>query len=252
MKRLVQSRALLSVAILLLFVGSASAQKQKKEFKKIYYPSLRVILDDPDKVLVISVDGKMYSKISRSIQLDRMTSGRHLLTVYRVKIKRNGKKKYYEYFTGYVNIRPEVLNIAKVNRRGYLRMNYAPLNDKKYYSQRTPPGSNPKIYKIKPKYKEEYAETSSKFGVFMQKMDETHFESQKLIDLADYLKESEGISTDQLAQVFSSFQFESSKIEATKIAKNYLLDPENVFRLRSVFEMQSYKEEFDSIISELK
>ncbi len=234
----------------LLFFGSASAQK--KEFKKIYYPSLKVMLDDPSMPLVVSVDGKMYGKVSRSIQLDKMTSGRHLLTVYRVKIKKNGKKKYYEYFTGYVRIKPEVLNVARVNRRGYLHMTYRPLEDPEHYSQRKAAGSDPKIYKIqpKPKYKKEYSETSSNFGVFMQKLDETDFESEKLRDLDAYLKKSEGITTSQVSEVMSSFQFESSKIDVLKIAKKYVLDPDNLVKLRSQFELSANIDEFEELISE--
>ncbi len=236
----------LSCSILL---HSLPSHAQKTRQGKVYYPSLKVMYNGEDPIIV-NIDGKMYNRPSRSIQVDQITSGKHMLTVYRVKIKRNGKRKYYELFNGRINIRPERINLAQVYRNGVLRVRYAPIGeDMPYVDKRE--GRKKKLRRvevIKPVYKEEYNDSSRKFMTLMHRVDETQYETSKVGEVKKYLIEAGGISVSQIMTLSESFIFDSSRMELVEATRKYIIDTENLDQLEQIFDNPENKDRFRELV----
>lgn len=230
--------------ILLIFLLGSFTSGQAQEAEKIYYSSLKVWYDE-DKPIILKLDGKMYNRPSKSIQIDKMTSGKHHLTVYWVKYKKNGKKKYRELFAGQINIRPERINLAQVYSNGTLHMRYAPVSegmasiDKR---GRTKKKKLIPIVVIKPKYKDEYNSTSNNFMKLLNAVDETDYEDQKVNLVDRYLAEAEGISTFQVETISESFLFDTAKMDLVELCRPYVLDKENLKNLTRIFEEEHFRQ----------
>lgn len=235
-------KSIFILSMISLVILRLGAQDETPKAKRIYYPSLKVVQLDSDPI-VINIDGTMYNKPSQSIQIDKITSGRHLLTIYEVKYRSNGKMKYKEIFNGYVNIKPERLNIAIPRKRGMLVMKYNNLPRGTAYVDRENRKSPQELrpVEIKPKYNENFADGSVSFIDFQRQLDETSFESEKVNKLKNYLKQANGISVEQLKELCMSTQFESTRIEFIEAARPYILDKENISTLEQLFEIEDYK-----------
>ncbi len=229
------------VALSTLFYTQIKAQEVAD---KIYYPSLKVEYETGEPI-IIELDGKMYNRPSKAIQIDKMTSGDHRLIVYRVRYKKSGKRKYREIFNGTIRIKPEKVNLAQIRSRGYLHMRYTPATSGMAYvdtKARTKKKTLRKITVIQPKYKEKYNAKSNNFMKLLNMVDETDYEEQKLNIIDRYLVEAEGISTSQVQTLSESFLFDTSKLDLVTKTRPYLLDKENIKVLTSIFEDESFRQ----------
>ncbi len=231
--------------LLLLCILSSISLRAQEVAEKIYYPSLKVWYDEEEPI-ILNLDGKMYNRPSKSIQIDKMTSGKHMLTVYRVRYKKNGKKKYRQIFNGEINIRPERINLAQVIKGGMLHMRYTEVTPDMASVDtrgRTKKKTLTRIKVIKPKYKSEYSAESNNFIKLLHAVDGTDYEEQKLNLVDRYLVEAEGINTQQVKTLSESFLFDSSKMDLVETTKPYLLDKDNFKDLTSIFEDKSLQQE---------
>ncbi len=239
-----------STAILgMLLLMSSQIYGQKSKTNRVYYPALKVIYNNQDPIIV-NVDGTMYNTPSRSVQIDKISSGRHLITIYRVKIKKNGKRKYYELFNGRINIRPERINLAQVYNNGTLRVRYLDVNEDMAYvdKNRSPAKKIRRVEIIKPVYKEAYNDSSTKFMTLLNKVDEVDYETNKIAEIKKYLLEAQGISVKQIYILSESFVFDSSRMELVEATHKYIIDKENYDYLENIFESDDNKRKFRETI----
>jgi hypothetical protein len=94
-----------------------------------------------------------------------------------------------------------------------------------------------------------FAMRSSDFTAAKKSISDANFDESK-ISTAKSIAGSNCLSSAQVAEICTLFSFEESKLEFAKFAYKRSTDPQNYFKVNSVFSFDSSKEELNKYVSE--
>lgn len=205
--------------------------------------------------LAVEIDGRNYSRVSNTLTLGNIPSGKHRLRVYQIE-NRNGARKGVTVFEGSIRVKAASFHSIMVDPgEGRLRIRTAPIGD---YRQIPDDGDAPKPRNRDTRTSDDNSEdptenrssnqtltkslSKEKMEKLKARVDNTITDTEKLKLLKGELQNI-ALSSRELVEILSWLTFDESKLELAKFKGPSLTDPENIGDVVDTLNFESNKTE---------
>ncbi|MBL7765283.1 MAG: DUF4476 domain-containing protein [Chitinophagaceae bacterium] len=229
------------------------------------------IRDNSGRTITVSVDGRRYNKVGRTVTVGDLPSGYHTVKVYRYNTNGHGYANAMLMYQGSINVRPGRIYYCTVMRNQMdIEENcciddYGNWNNNDNWDnwdEEAHTWNNNRRWSDhdqwddrnddRPRPKGNYDENSwntykgvmsnGRYQMLIDQMRKASFETSK-DKVARQLLVNERITVNQLIGVLKEFTFESTKVTFAKDFYRSLLDKENFIMVNDLFTFQSSKDE---------
>jgi hypothetical protein len=192
--------------------------------------------------ITVQIDQINYGNPTSEFIINEITPGRHRLTVWSVPANKNyrGNHSPELLYNGFVDLNPQTSTMAVVTHNHrlkitgiepkYLPVAYNSCNQNSGYHPSNPSNCNTS-FTPHGMYPPQFEQLKSSIAC-------KNFDSTRLL-LARQAVRNNQMTSNQVAQLISLLDFESSKMDLAKFAYTYTIDPQNYYVIYNEFSFES-------------
>lgn len=228
--------------------------------------SMLRIKEEHGRAISITIDGKRFNKIGRSLTVNDVSSGRHMIKIYRYNSNGHGYANGILVYQGNLNLKPShIYYLTVANKVLDIEENcciddYGHWNNNdtwdRFEDQDDNSWNNNNQWNNNPRdnYNENTWDaytgvmSNGRFQLLIDQVRKASFESSK-VNVAKQALRNNKITCDQLISLLNEFSFESTKVQFAKDNYRNVVDKRNFFLINDVFTFQSSKDELTEFLN---
>lgn len=216
------------------------------------------------RAISVSIDGRRYPKMGRSLTLNNIMPGRRMVKVYLYNSNGHGYTNSILIYQGDIMVKPGRIYYCTVSRRemdieeNCCIDNYGHWNNNdnwQVWEDQDDSWNNNQQWNNDPhdNYNDntwnEYSGVMSngRFDLLIDQVRKASFESSK-VNVASQALRNNKITVRQMVSLLGEFSFESTKLKFAKDYYRSVVDRRNYFMINDVFTFQSSKDEINDFI----
>jgi len=256
-KRLNMKKIFFLIAVLFINISAFAIPWQK---------SMLRIKEEHGRAISVTIDGKRFNKIGRSLTVNDVSSGRHMIKIYRYNSNGHGYANGILVYQGNLTLKPShIYYLTIANKALDIEENcciddYGHWNNNdtwdRYEDQDDNSWNNNNQWNNNPRdnYNENTWDaytgvmSNGRFQLLLDQVRKASFESSK-VNVAKQALRNNKITCDQLVSLLHEFSFESTKVQFAKDNYRNIVDKRNFFLINDVFTFQSSKDELTEFLN---
>ena len=256
-KRLNMKKIFFLIAVLFINISAFAIPWQK---------SMLRIKEEHGRAISVTIDGKRFNKIGRSLTVNDVSSGRHMIKIYRYNSNGHGYANGILVYQGNLTLKPShIYYLTIANKALDIEENcciddYGHWNNNdtwdRYEDQDDNSWNNNNQWNNNPRdnYNENTWDaytgvmSNGRFQLLLDQVRKASFESSK-VNVAKQALRNNKITCDQLVSLLHEFSFESTKVQFAKDNYRNIVDKRHFFLINDVFTFQSSKDELTEFLN---